>query len=401
MMIKNLGSAAFCGLLSLTLLPACGSDDNTSSSADPIESIEDDQTEDSAEAKADAVSSFTYYSVRHDMRRCVSPLCGGYWVKRVNQTYTFCPGGGPAHNPNWTTGECYVAEADFSAAGLQSAGGSLWKGAVRSKTFPNFGNLHKFVGTEAWRQAGTTAPTGTFYRTNDLGIRCITTPCLSLKEQKLNSTVRPLSIAGLDLAGAGASDEDVQAGYAAAQQADGVLVAGTNVNVSGPAGRAKSLKATQFFLKVRPGCDYEGSHYDAGASFPSSDGCNTCSCSDSGVVGCTKRACLNTCQYNGSTYRAGESFPSADGCNTCSCTATGTVACTERACLHSWNRHYVGTPEQCPLIRYTCVPGTTPFQDAMGCGCEQPADCPEWISCLPPTPCSADRARCPFSEVAW
>src|SRR5690606_6658734 len=37
-------------------------------------------------------------------------------------------------------------------------------------------------------------------------------------------------------------------------------------------------------------CEYNGNSYEAGASFPSSDGCNTCSCSEGGVA-CTLRAC--------------------------------------------------------------------------------------------------------------
>jgi hypothetical protein len=38
------------------------------------------------------------------------------------------------------------------------------------------------------------------------------------------------------------------------------------------------------------------------------------------------------CEVDGVYYQAGESFPSSDGCNTCSCTAEGRVACTLRAC---------------------------------------------------------------------
>ncbi len=394
----NLSTAAFCGILGLCLLPSCGADP-TETVGDPIDSIEADQTEAPADGKGDSVSSSTYYSVRPDLRRCLAPLCGGYFVKRVNQTYTFCPG---APNGGWTDGECYVAEADFSGAGLSSAEGSLWKGRVVSKTFDRFGNLHRFVGTEAWRAAGTTPATGTFYRVSDLGIRCITTPCLSLRETKLNSNVSPLPIAGLDLASAGASDADVQAAHAAAQQADGVMAAGTNVAARGPAGTARALKATQFFVKVLPtGCDYAGSHYDVGASFPSTDGCNTCSCGSTGSVACTKRLCVPTCSYDGATYTAGQSFPSSDGCNTCSCTTNGTVICTERACVADWNKHYVGTPSQCQVIRYTCVVGTTAFSDARGCGCEQPADCPRWINCEPPRDCSAERTHCPLSQIAW
>lgn len=39
----------------------------------------------------------------------------------------------------------------------------------------------------------------------------------------------------------------------------------------------------------------------------------------------------NSCTYEGETYTLGDRFPSSDGCNTCSCSESG-VACTERAC---------------------------------------------------------------------
>jgi hypothetical protein len=39
-----------------------------------------------------------------------------------------------------------------------------------------------------------------------------------------------------------------------------------------------------------------------------------------------------TCDYNGQSYRPGEGFMDADGCNSCSCTETGEVACTAMAC---------------------------------------------------------------------
>jgi hypothetical protein len=66
-----------------------------------------------------------------------------------------------------------------------------------------------------------------------------------------------------------------------------------------------------------------------------SDGCNTCSCTPSGLS-CTERACApGTCKYNGAVYKDGESFPAGDGCNTCSCASKGgmeSVACTKIAC---------------------------------------------------------------------
>lgn len=62
---------------------------------------------------------------------------------------------------------------------------------------------------------------------------------------------------------------------------------------------------------------------DAG-SVPSSDGCNTCTCTGD-VWACTEKACPTTCTP-GATKAAG------DGCNTCSCTAAGQWACTHQAC---------------------------------------------------------------------
>ena len=54
------------------------------------------------------------------------------------------------------------------------------------------------------------------------------------------------------------------------------------------------------------------------------------------VAKCRANACVleepATCQYGGSTYSVGDTFPSTDGCNSCSCLATGSVVCTQRAC---------------------------------------------------------------------
>lgn len=81
-------------------------------------------------------------------------------------------------------------------------------------------------------------------------------------------------------------------------------------------------------------CQYGGKTYRAGDTFPSTDGCNSCSCGPGGSVGCTERACLplGGCAYGGKRYAVGDAFPSTDGCNTCSCGQDGTVACTRKLC---------------------------------------------------------------------
>lgn len=40
------------------------------------------------------------------------------------------------------------------------------------------------------------------------------------------------------------------------------------------------------------------------------------------------------CEYNGWAYSEGDTFESTDGCNTCSC-SNGQVVCTEMACVES------------------------------------------------------------------
>jgi hypothetical protein len=67
-----------------------------------------------------------------------------------------------------------------------------------------------------------------------------------------------------------------------------------------------------------------------------------------------------------------------------------------------YNRHYVATsPSQCATARFACEANTTLFSNACGCGCEQPASCPQAVDCLPgpgpSDPLCADPTMCPFS----
>jgi Pacifastin inhibitor (LCMII) len=113
------------------------------------------------------------------------------------------------------------------------------------------------------------------------------------------------------------------------------------------------------------------------------------------------------CNYEGTDYAPGESFPSSDGCNTCSCMDNGGVACTKKACSCNategveWWHHYITSDQNmCASIHFTCAENTFPFSNGCGCGCEQSDACPEYIDCEPPTDCSAQIAECPFSKIA-
>jgi uncharacterized protein DUF6748 len=187
-------------------------------------------------------STSTYHSVRPDLRRCASPRCGGYFVKRVN-LMTRCPDGRFAD-------ECYVAEIDWADQPQVEMPGALLRGNVVPKFYRGFGNLGVFRVSESWQAASNNQPTGTYYRVKDRGLRCITHPCPTHHEAKLNSIVHA-NIAGVDLNGTGAKEDLVAEASRAMTEPDGVLVAGSHEPVTGPGGRSRQLKATQFYLRAR------------------------------------------------------------------------------------------------------------------------------------------------------
>jgi hypothetical protein len=196
-----------------------------------------------SEAMPDQLSSTpTYHTVRPDLRRCASPRCGGYFVKRVN-LMTRCP------NNRWED-ECYVAEIDWRGQPQVEISGALLRGDVVSKFYRGFGNLGAFRVSESWQAASNNEPIGTYYRVKDRGVRCITYPCPTHHEAKLNSILHA-NIAGVDLNGTGAKEDLISEASRAMTEPDGILVAGSHSPVTGPGGRSRQLKATQFYLRAR------------------------------------------------------------------------------------------------------------------------------------------------------
>lgn len=186
-------------------------------------------------------STSTYYTIRRDLRRCVSPLCGGYFVKRVNRANALCADGRFA-------AECYVAEIDWKNQSAVDTQKALLRGTIDRKQYQRFGLMGVFKVSEAWQSPSNSGPSGVFYRVKDNGIRCITQPCLSYHEAKLNSTVSS-NIAGVDLGSVGSSDDLISDAQSAMTRAGGIIVVGVHTLVTGPGGRAESLKASQFYLR--------------------------------------------------------------------------------------------------------------------------------------------------------
>jgi hypothetical protein len=211
----------------------------------------------------------TFFTVRRDLRRCAAPLCGGYYVRPVNHLLVACTNGRLA-------AECYVAKIDWNGQTEVDAGKALLRGEVLPKAFGDFG---VFRVSESWQAASNHQPAGVFYRVRDRGVRCITFPCPSHREMKLNSSAT-WNIAGVNLKAAGANEDLVSQAFAAMTGGEGVLVSGSHKTVTGPGGRMPELKATQFYLRAG----------NSQAMKPCiRTGCSSQVCSDQNVI--------TTCEY--------------------------------------------------------------------------------------------------------
>lgn len=213
----------------------------------------------------------TFYRVRRDLRRCISPLCGGYFVARVNTPSTRC-GDGRFRR------ECYVAGIDWN--GLAES--ELVRGKIVAKRYERFGNLGELRVNESWKSLGANEPAGTFYRVRDRGVRCVAFPCPTHHEAKLNSSLSR-NIGGVSLTGAGLGDSDSSTVIAAMTGPDGVIVAGRDTPVTGPGGRSFELKATQVYVRSKP--DSSSGGPDKSSMKPCiKTGCSNQVCSDQTVV---------------------------------------------------------------------------------------------------------------------
>lgn len=225
----------------------------------------------------DETSSF--YTIRRDLRRCASPMCGGYFIKLANQARMRCANGR-------SMAECYVASIEWNGLAEPQNNNALVRGSLSTRGNRN-GKYGVLKASEVWLAASDKQPSGVFFRVRDRGIRCIAAPCETHHEAKLNTSVSR-NIAGVDLSGAGAPDNVVGDANQAMTSRDGVLVAGDHTRVTGPAGRSQMLKATQFYLRSKPEGTSSGNNNNP-AKPCYRTGCSGQVCADEDVV--------TTCEY--------------------------------------------------------------------------------------------------------
>jgi len=194
-----------------------------------------------------------YYTARPDFRDCLSPLCGGIFVKSVNTRLTKCADGS-SHE------ECYVAFPNWEKLGFDPFNLNpalypytpiLLKGKLIPHTYAGFGNLGEFVATEAYRPATNNPAEGTFAALKNNGIVCITTPCFSIDEFVLNKEDTHV-ISGFDLNPVGASDKDVSIAYSLFANNSALIVAGYDKNQQELHGIGITFIANQFYLPIQP-----------------------------------------------------------------------------------------------------------------------------------------------------
>lgn len=186
-----------------------------------------------------------FFTIKPDLRRCASPMCGGFFVRRVNLAKTRCADGRSAT-------ECYVSDIDWNGQAQVEPKKALLRGTIIVRNDKRFGKLGTLKVSESWRAASENMPVGEYFRVNDRGLRCITFPCPTHSEARLNSSANR-EIAGVDLSGAHAPDNATSEAFTAMTGPQGVLVAGRHERVTGSGGRSETLKASQFYLRNQTG----------------------------------------------------------------------------------------------------------------------------------------------------
>jgi hypothetical protein len=200
---------------------------------------------------------------RQDTRKCMYPICGGYFVKNVNKSTTRCADGTLQR-------ECHAVQLNTLALGWtpeqQSAFEeqlALGKAMVKGYLEPAPAGLYtaeQLKVTEAWQGQGKRKAAGTWYSAYNTGIVCIKAPCPSFAASKLNAggklpapTINP----DLDLSSlTGATEAQVQAAFEV-MNGGNILIAGSLVPVrytiyNGSTTRGTKLLATQFYLPAKP-----------------------------------------------------------------------------------------------------------------------------------------------------
>jgi hypothetical protein len=210
-MFGSLKALAAISILSLSACASTGVEDELAG-----ETADDAALDGKADGAVDG--AYTYFEIYKDLRKCSSPSCGGFFLHRLNRTSTICANG----SSKWS---CYVPNLDWTESNLgdtlqaalldaatrdATASGviAIVRGRFAPQSYTGYGNLGRFVVTEAWVAENNSVSEGVFTRIHDNGVRCITAPCPSVGEKALN-TSRTANVHGLDFSAGGFDDDQI------------------------------------------------------------------------------------------------------------------------------------------------------------------------------------------------
>jgi hypothetical protein len=217
------------------------------------EAVHDDDEARAGELDANKIVNANYFIVTGpDYRKCVSPLCGGYFVARVNTGVTRCADG------TWQA-QCHMFDLDLSKLELDPSteekareaigeGKALVRGRLEQVDIGAAWPADVLVASEVWVGVTRAEPVGHFSRVDDTGINCITDPCPSFVERSLNTNLVD-DLDHVDLSMTGATDQQIAAAQAELY-ASGLLVVGQHTIVNGPGGSMNALAASEFYSRV-------------------------------------------------------------------------------------------------------------------------------------------------------
>lgn len=331
-----------------------------------------------------ALGDLYFLVTRPDLKKCMWPMCGGVYVKQINSEKTVCADGS-------SEDDCYIAQFDFDALGLDEeevvdlatsakAGHSIVRGTFGAVDSP-WSQVATLVASEAWIGQAETDAVGTFYGVKDSGIVCITYPCGSLTERKLN-TFEIGELAGLELATTGADKGAIDAA-ASSLQGDGVMVVGEHQIVTGPAGDGQTLVATEFYLLAAKAAEPCGNNVCGEGEYCCNASCSMCAPEGSFCIQIACEPDPPTCAHD--ECEVGSAM--LDGCSPC---ATKVCAADPYCCDNDWDSICVGEAETMCSVCETTPPEPSCEHD--GCGTGDALD-PTCSDCAAKV-CAADSFCC-------
>jgi hypothetical protein len=208
-MIRTL---SFASVLALAL-GACAANQGT---LEPGDDELAGETGDGDAAKADAAHDTFNYLAVHKVGTVTNPLFGtAYNLQRANRSTTKCQDGAyhaqcGVHAMMWESMGLSQTQVDKIEAALEREVNdpSVGTQVIVKGSYKILVDFSGFEPTEIWvAQLSGGNDSGTFVQVFDRGIRCVTAPCPTFEEDKLNST-KTANIEGLDYGDASSSLQD-------------------------------------------------------------------------------------------------------------------------------------------------------------------------------------------------